>query len=792
MTKFQKLGNFIKSSQGILETDFKGYKLQISKIHAFHQTIKGYSDQALQNLAKSLRANVKDHSDLDNILIKAYALVYEACHRQLGLKPYEVQIMGAIAMHKGRLVEMKTGEGKTLAAVFPAFLNALTGKGVHIMTFNDYLAKRDAEWMGKVYTFLGLSVAYIYEGMPLDEKRHAYQADITYGTAKEMGFDYLRSFIAYQKEELILRPFNFAIIDEADALLIDEARNPLVLAGDIFEADIDIKEISHLISKLKKDLDFEINKYGRNIFLTEKGLEKLEKQLGINNLLASEYNPLLSAINLAIHAKELLTKDIDYIIQNGQVKLVDEFTGRIVEDRKWRNGLQAAVEAKEGLEIQNEGIILNTITIRHFILQYPKRTGMTATAHQSIEHFLEHYGMKVIIIPPNKVNRRIDHPDEIFTTKKAKLNALLDEIKRVHKTQRPILVGTLTVLESQNIAQLLKTHHIQCNVLNAKNNELEARIIADAGKLGAITISTNMAGRGTDILLGGQDEKDKAAVIELGGLYVIGTNRHESERIDQQLRGRSGRQGDIGSSRFFISLEDDLMIRYKLWDVLPKKYKNLEGDLKIKEQGIRKFVTHIQKVIEDQSSEIRRTANIYAELTEHQRKIIQNERQKILLDDDYLYQIVEIKFQQELIEKIRTIILFHYDRFWAMHLDELQQVKEGIYMVRFGGQLPLLEFQKTGDQIFQQLIEQLDQRIQKSCADFLNNPGQSLIELGIQKPSSTWTYVINDNPFGNKLATMLLGNSNIGMQIDFISGAMLFFLGLFQKFKKRKQDSSET
>ena len=791
MTKFQKIANLVKASQGVLDVNLQSYQLLVKEIHAYHKSIEAYTDAKLKTLAASLKEEANIHEDPDKLMIKTYALVFEACKRQLGLTAYTVQLIGAIAMHQGRLIEMKTGEGKTLVAAFPAFLNALSGKGVHVMTFNDYLAKRDAEWMSKVYNFLGVTVAYIQEGMSLSEKRKAYQADITYGTAKEMGFDYLRSFIAYKKEELVLRPFHFAIIDEADALLIDEARNPLVLAGDILKTDVDLNSVGQLADDLQKDVDFEINKYSRNIFLTEKGIEKIERKFSLGNLLDPEHIPLLSAINLAVHARQLLKRDVDYVVRGGLVKLVDELTGRIVEDRKWRNGLQTAVEAKEGLDIQSEGIILNSVTIQHFILQYPKRSGMTATAQQSIEHFLEHYGMKVLIIPPNQTNCRIDHPDEIFTSQKAKITAILEEIKKVHQTGRPVLVGTLTVKESEEIAQLLKINQLECQVLNAKNNELEAGIIAEAGRLGAITISTNMAGRGTDILLGGKEEIEKEKVIALGGLYVIGTNRHESERIDQQLRGRAGRQGDVGSSRFYISLEDDMMIRYKLQDVLPKKYKKLQGDQKIKEKGIRKFVAHIQKVMEDQSSEIRRTLGVYSRLAEQQRKIIQDDRQKLLLDDHYLLSKTETadfisKTDTSRINKLRTIVLFQYDQLWAAHLDDLQQVKEGIYMVRFGGQTPLLEYQKIGDSAFQFVLNKLDENIRKNIELFVANPDVSLEELGIQKPSSTWTYVINDNPFGNKLATMLLGNSNIGMQIDFISGAVLFFTGLYQKFKRRR------
>ncbi|MCB9036479.1 MAG: hypothetical protein H6557_07670 [Lewinellaceae bacterium] len=463
------------------------------------------------------------------------------------------------------------------------------------------------------------------------------------------------------------------------------------------------------------------------------------------------------------------------------MKLVDEFTGRIVEDRKWRSGLQTAVEAKEGLEIQSEGHILNAISLQHLIIRYPKRAGMTATAQTAANEFMNSYGLGVVVIPPNKPCRRVGHPDEVFTTQAAKIQAIVEEIQRAHRTGQPILLGTRTVRESENLASIIRKSGIPCQMLNAKNDELEADIIARAGMPGAITISTNMAGRGTDIVLGGPDGQDREPVIRAGGLYVIGTNRHESLRVDRQLRGRAGRQGDIGHSRFFISLEDELMVKYRLKEILPRRFRNLPEGQKIEDKRIHLFIQHIQEVIEDQTSEMRRTLMLYSDLVEKQRQLIQGERQQLLLKAGYLEEHFDIKAKNIPVEKLKTVALFQYGRLWAEHLDYLQQVRDCIHLIRFGGQKPLLEFQRLADRQFQLLCDRIDEAVREKAALLLANPGLELQELGVRRPSSTWTYIVNDNPFGNKLATMLLDNSNIGFQVDFVSAAVLFVVGVFQK-----------
>ncbi|MEZ4989064.1 MAG: accessory Sec system translocase SecA2 [Saprospiraceae bacterium] len=771
-----------------IEINLGQYRGHLPSIQDYHQQYQQYSDRQLQQLSRELRSEVTDHDDLLQLLPKAYALTKEVCRRLLGLTAYDEQITAAVALHFGKLIEMQTGEGKTLTALFPAYLNALTGKGVHILTFNDYLAQRDADWSRPVFEFLGLSVAAIREGMNREQKYRAYRADITYATAKEVGFDYLRSSISYSPEDLIQRPFYFAIVDEADALMIDEARNPLVLAGNVDRTGIDAYAMARLVDQLQAGTDFEINDYSRNIYLTEEGIRRIEEKMRIDNLMADENYALLSAVNLAIHARMLLQKDVDYVVKDGQIQLVDEFTGRIVADRKWRNGLQTAVEAKEELLIRSEGRILNSISLQHFLYRYPKLSGMTATARAAAEEFDNFYGLSTVIIPPHRTDQRIDEPDRVFVSRAAKLQALVQEIKHVHQGGQPVLIGTLTVKESEELAVALQKENIPCNILNAKNDAEEARIIAGAGKLGQVTISTNMAGRGTDIVLGGGDDEEREKILALGGLYVISTNRHESFRIDRQLRGRAGRQGDIGTTRFFISMEDPLMIQYQLREALPRKYKELSGDRPVNDPGLLKFVDHIQRVMEGQTYDMRRMLLLYTDLVEKQRLIIQAERLEVLLDDNFLLERTGMSELQQpeaaFLAKLRELALSIYDKFWSDHLDRLQQLKEGIYLVRYGGQKPLREYQRKADEWFNELCGRIDEELETKALQLAKYPDKNLQTLGVKKPSSTWTYIVNDNPFGNQLAITLLDNSNLGFQADPISVFLLFFASIFQKKKK--------
>ncbi|MBA1334187.1 MAG: Protein translocase subunit SecA [Firmicutes bacterium] len=522
-------------------------------------------------MSAEMKNRARNGVSLDELLVESYAIVREASRRMLGMRPYDVQVIAGIALHRCKVVEMQTGEGKTLAAIMPAYLNALTGEGVHVLTFNDYLAHRDAAWMGPVYEYLGLTVGYVKEGMSISQRQNAYCSDITYVTAKEAGFDYLRDFLCVERNMLVQRPFHYAIVDEADSILIDEARIPLVIAGNVPENVEDAFRLYDIVKNLQPGDDYETDQYRSNIYLTDAGLSRVEKILGCGNLYDPENLELLTRLNCALYAEVLLEKDKDYIVKNGKVEIIDEFTGRIADKRHWPDNLQTAVEAKEGLALQTGGMVMGSIAMQHFLSLYPRISGMTGTAVAAAGEFNEFYCMDVVVIPTNRPCIRRDHPDLVFTHSQAKQKALVSEVKRAHGTGQPVLIGTGSVEESERLASDLRKVGIEPRVLNAKNDEMEAIIIARAGEPGAVTVSTNMAGRGVDIKLGGEREQERDRVVALGGLYVIGTNRHESSRIDNQLRGRAGRQGDPGESRFFISLEDDMIVRYDIAKLIPAR-----------------------------------------------------------------------------------------------------------------------------------------------------------------------------------------------------------------------------
>ena len=618
----------LKSKITSEENTIAEYYKTLHEIKKLETKYKNKSDSQLREESKNLINQAKQVNSLDELLIEAYALINETIQRVLIIKPFDVQIIGGIVLHQGKLAEMQTGEGKTLTAVFPAYLNALTGKGVHILTFNDYLAYRDAEWMGPIHQFLGLDVGHIQEGMCPEERKCAYSAEITYLTAKEAGFDYLRDYLCYKKKNIVHCNFNFAIIDEADSILIDEARIPLILAGSSDETISDSYKMANFARKLEQNIDFEYDEYSRNFNLTDDGLKRVESLLYCGNLHDQQNIELLTSLNCAIHAEFLLQRDVDYIVRENKIEIVDEFTGRVADRRRWPDGLQAALEAKENINIQKKGNILNSITLQHFLQSYPKICGMTATALPAAEEFKNFYGLEIVTIPSNKPCIRTDHKDVLFKTKIEKEKAIIEAIVIKHKTNQPILVGTASVEESTKLAKTLHEKSVNCEVLNAKRDEFEAQIVSEAGKLGAVTISTNMAGRGTDIRLGGSDEIEKQKVVDLGGLYVIGTNKHESQRIDKQLRGRAGRQGDPGSSCFFISLDDNLFVKYRLQELLPKVV--LEGNQKgeIDDKYVRKEVNRVQRIVEGQNLEIKKTLNRYSSIVEQQRKILFTRRNK--------------------------------------------------------------------------------------------------------------------------------------------------------------------
>ena len=686
------------------------------------------------------------------------------------MRPFDVQVLAAIAMHQGRLAEMQTGEGKTLAAVMPAYLNALTGRGVHVLTFNDYLARRDAEWMGPLYRFLGLTVAAVQQEMGPQEHRRAYASDVTYVTAKEAGFDYLRDHLCTAPEDLVHRPFHYAIVDEADSILINEARVPLVIAGSVEARRIDPYRAAEIVRNLDAKRDFQTDEFARNAHFTEAGVDHLESQLGCGNLYAAENVELLTELSLALHAEVLLRREVDYIVRDGQIELVDEFTGRVVENRRWPDGLQAAVEAKEGATLRPQGTIRGSIALQHFLRLYPKVSGMTATARAAAEEFQEFYDLAVVVIPPNRPCVRVDAEDAVFTHKEAKRRTLVEEITRVKRTGRPVLVGTASVDESEHLAAALAEAGVGCQVLNARNDELEATIVAQAAMPGAVTISTNMAGRGTDIKLGGDPPRQREFVLARGGLYVIGTNRHESRRIDDQLRGRAGRQGDPGQSRFFISLEDDLMERYGIHRYLPPRYRGLRQDQPLADPAVGHAIARSQRLIESQTFDIRRTLWRYTSFVEEQRKTIHRRRQATLLGEASLnllatratdrYEQLRIAVGDDILRQVeRQITLFHLDQGWAEHLARVADIRENIHLVVLGGNYdPLDDFHKRVGREFADLLGRIDERIvQTFRAAEIGRDGVDLEKEGLIGPSSTWTYLINDHPLGDVLQRLLRG-----------------------------------
>ena len=788
---------------GSIEYDLSPYQALLAEINQQGQTLRNGTEQELQAQATALREQMDRGASPEDLLIDGFALMREASHRLLGLRPYDVQVLAGLALFRGRLVELATGEGKTLAAVMPASLHALSGKGVHILTFNDYLARRDAAWMGPVYRFLGLQVGTIQEHTPTTQREQAYRADVTYATAKEAGFDFLRMHLCRSPEDLVHRPFYAAIVDEADSILIDEARVPLVIAGARAASNADPYQIANLVSGLLEGEDWETDEHERNVQLTEKGVDRIEASLACGNLHDDANFLLLTEINQALHARVLLHRDIDYIIRDRGIELVDEFTGRVVDDRRWPDGLQAAVEAKEGLPIQPGGHILGSITLQHFLKQYPLLSGMTATARPAADEFLNFYGLPVVPIPPNTPCIRKDHPDHIFTHQEARLQALLDEIQQVHQTDRPVLVGTGNVEASEHLAAQLLALKVPCRVLNARNNAAEAEIIADAGSPGAVTISTNMAGRGTDIKLGGKAEQDRDRILALGGLYVIGTTRHESRRIDDQLRGRAGRQGDPGSSRFFISLDDPLMVRYGMEHLIPEKLRPSPQAAPLNVAVIRKETARLQRIVEGQNHEIRKTLFRYANLVEKQRRTLQDWRMDVLTGQVPLtllstqaperYQTLVDRFGKTLLtETEQAITLHHIDQIWAEHLSMVATVREGIHLAGIGGLDPLHEFHKQVADAFRHLHPVLEARVVETfLALEVTTEGINLEDADIKGPSATWTYLVNDQVLTD-LQQMLFGqgSSAFAAGAALMTWPLLAAWGLWHWVKRRKEAGS--
>ena len=765
----------------------------VEKVESYRDSMMALSDEELRNKTKEYKKRYAEGETLDELLPEAYATVREAGRRVLGMEHYRVQIIGGIILHQGRIAEMKTGEGKTLVSTLPAYLNALAGKGVHVVTVNDYLAKRDAEWMGAIHEFLGLTVGVVLNDMEKADRRAAYNCDITYVTNNELGFDYLRDNMVIYKEQLVLRDLYFAIIDEVDSVLIDEARTPLIISGqsgkstklyevcDILANQMKRGEDAPELTKMdaimgierEESGDFLVNEKDKFVTLTAEGVKKVEQFFHIENLADPENIEIQNNIILALRAHNLMFRDQDYVVKDDQVLIVDEFTGRIMPGRRYSDGLHQAIEAKEHVKVKRESKTLATITFQNFFNKFEKKAGMTGTALTEEQEFRDIYGMDVIEIPTNRPVQRIDLQDAVYETKREKLNAICNEVEKAHKRQQPVLVGTITIESSEEISQMLRKRGIPHKVLNAKFHELEAEIVADAGIHGAVTIATNMAGRGTDIKL---DDEAKAA----GGLKIIGTERHESRRIDNQLRGRSGRQGDPGESRFFISLEDDLMRLFgsdRLMDMFNAL--GVPENEQIEHKMLTSAIEKAQMKIESNNFGIRKNLLEYDQVMNEQREVIYAERRRVLdgesmretifkmitdfvenvvdmcISDDAepeawdlaelnqhlrttiplneitresvkglkkknlkhnlkeeavkLYESKETEFQlpEQLREVERVILLKTVDKKWMDHIDDMEQLRQGIGLQAYGQRDPLVEYKMSGYDMFNAMTESI-------------------------------------------------------------------------------------
>ena len=821
----------------------------VKKINSYEDKLESLSDEELKAKTQEFRDEIEDGKSLDDILPEAFAVVREASKRVTGMRHFDVQFIGGIILHQGRIAEMRTGEGKTLVATLPAYLNALTGKGVHIITVNDYLARRDSEWMGKIYNFLGLTVGLVIAGMTPKEKQEAYSCDITYGTNNEFGFDYLRDNMVIYKNQLVQRELNYAIVDEIDSILIDEARTPLIISGRANQASDIYKKADRFVARLEprviieedvKDFkqqddnekyDYVVDLKAKSASLTMKGIDKAEKEFGLKNLDDIENSELVHAINQALRAHGIMKKDVDYIVKGGEVLIVDEFTGRIMYGRRYNNGLHQAIEAKEHVRVADESKTLANITFQNFFRMYNKLSGMTGTAMTEQEEFNEIYKLDVIEIPTNKPMIRKDNPDVIYKNEDAKFNAVVADVKESYEKGQPVLVGTISIDKSEKLSKLLRKQNIPHNVLNAKFHEKEAEIIAQAGKYKAVTIATNMAGRGTDIMLGGnseylarqemlkkytydeieeavaynetddedilarrkefrklvdkfnkgiEDEKEK--VIEAGGLKIIGTSRHESRRIDNQLRGRSGRQGDPGESRFYISLDDDLM---KIFGgkTITKVYNSIgvKDDMPIESKIISRAVESAQKKVEGRNFSIRKNVLQYDDVMNKQRTIIYNQRREVLdgenLGDDIsgmidnlaeaivpnfigdkptaddvsalkqelynefgfddlkslkdekldsekiidelkerahkIYDDKSERFGESFEELERVVMLKIVDEKWMQHIDNMDELKNGIGLRAYGQRDPVVVYREEGFDMFDEMTYDIQNDVVK-------------------------------------------------------------------------------
>ena len=782
-----------------VEFDLAPYMARLARIDRLATEVAATDDAGLTAWARRLRTRVGEGASLDLVLDELFALVREASERVLGTRPFDEQIVGGLAMHQGKIAEMQTGEGKTLAAVAPVALDALAGHGAHVLTFNDYLARRDAAWMGPVYRMLGLTVGHVQEGMPPAERKAAYGCDVTYVTAREAGFDLLRDGLCLSPAGLVHRPFRFALVDEADSILVDEARIPLVIAGHVDESGIGLRQVAAVARQLTPETDFTSDEHRRNVFLTDRGVDRVEHLFDRGGLYDPENLHLLMALQNALHAECLLDRDVDYIVRGGKVELVDDFTGRVADRRRWPDGLQAAIECKEGLEIQREGQILGSITVQHFLRSYPRLCGMTATAQPAAEELKDFYGLDVVVIPTHTPCLRRDDEDVIFADRAAKRQVLVTEIARVHHTGRPILVGTASVVESEQLAAALQEAGVECRILNAKHDEAEAEVVAEAGSLGAVTISTNMAGRGTDIKLGGRDGRGHAAVVARGGLYVIGTNRHESLRVDQQLRGRSGRQGDPGSSRFFVSVEDPIVARYGIRSLMTVPGLTT-SDEPTTNPVLRREIRRAQRIIEGENLDIRRRLGDYSEVVETQRRWIQAWRREILRAEPPLTLLAErspTRYARaravagdDILRRVeQRVTLLALDRQWSNHLAQMRWNRDRLPLIGLVGKNPLAEFFREAGDEFDRLASRVEDQAVRTFEQIeVTADGVDWEQEGLLGPSSTWTYLVNDEQLlGNNVLRDLSHRPGAAAWAVITLGPLLFLWGLRERWMRRRK-----
>jgi preprotein translocase subunit SecA len=762
-------------------------KLQpiIDRINGLEKEISQLTDSQLTGKTAQFKERLKSGESLDDILPEAFALVREAAKRTLKQRHFDVQLIGGIVLNQGRITEMKTGEGKTLTATLPLYLNALEEKGCHLVTVNDYLARRDTVWMGQIFYFLGLSVgclnheqSFLYDPnyKKLDEekekkrdelggfyvvedflrpcsRKEAYLADITYGTNNEFGFDYLRDNMIYDLKDCVQRGFNYAIVDEVDSILVDEARTPLIISAPDTESSKWYSEFARIIPRLNPEEDYVIDEKMRVATLTESGIGKIEKILGMGNIYEEKGIRYVHHLEQALRAEALFKKDKDYVVKDGQVIIVDEFTGRLMPGRRWSGGLHQAIEAKEGVNIQPESLTFATITFQNYFRMYKKLAGMTGTAATSAEEFDKVYKLEVILIPTNKPMIRADLSDKIYKTEKGKFEAIVKEIKQKHEKGQPILVGTRSIEKNEYLGKLLEKEGISHQILNAKHHEREGQIIAQAGKLAQVTVATNMAGRGVDIILGGnpQDKEEAKKIIETGGLHVIGTERHEARRIDNQLRGRGGRQGDLGSSQFFVSLEDDLMRIFggdKIKSVM--EMLKIPEDEAIETRFISKAIEDAQSKIEGFNFDARSHLLEYDDVMNKHREVFYKKRKEILefsppqLREKTLEIIKKAGFSEEDFEKkekeigkedflkiIKFLCLRIMDMFWIDHLEDMEYLRDSVKLRAYGQLDPLVEYKNEGHKMFQKLLSNIDLNI-----------AQNIFKIGVKKEKPAFTQVV--------------------------------------------------